>query len=39
MKTLTKLALILFLIGLITSCTSARKCGNKKGIKTPMGTM
>jgi hypothetical protein len=39
MKLLVKLALILFLIGLITSCSSSRKCGNKKGIKTPMGVM
>ncbi len=39
MRKYAKLALILSIIGLMAACSSPRKCGNKKGIRTPMGTM
>jgi len=39
MKNFIKIALILSLIGLFFACSSPRKCGNKRGIKTPMGVM
>ncbi len=39
MKTIIKATLLLLIIGLAVSCSNPRKCGNKKGIRTPMGVM
>jgi hypothetical protein len=39
MKIIVKTLLLLLVVAFAISCSSSRKCGNKKGIKTPMGTM
>lgn len=39
MKSFGKIFFLLAIIALVASCSSPRKCGNKKGIKTPMGNM
>lgn len=39
MKSIIKTVLLLLIIGLAVSCSNPRKCGNKKGIRTPMGNM
>ena len=39
MKLLLKTLALLLVIAFAISCSSPRKCGNKKGIRTPMGNM
>jgi len=39
MKTFGKIVFVLGVIALIASCSNPRKCGGKKGIRTPMGVM
>lgn len=39
MKVFIKLATLVLLIGTLVACSGSRKCGNKRGIKTPMGVM
>ena len=39
MKIIVKTLILLLVIAFAISCSSPRKCGNKKGIRTPMGTM
>lgn len=39
MKSIGKIFFLLAVIVLVASCSNPRKCGGKKGIRTPMGTM
>lgn len=39
MKNLIKVVSLLLVVAFALSCSGPRKCGNKKGIRTPMGVM